>query len=424
MPPEDFVLFRNSPIVDAATSNTTSQVGEPSVSNCGRVVFYTGNWYASVSNDGGGTWRYINPYTTFPAANSGFCCDQVTIYDASRDLVFWLLQYSADANRNTLRLAIARGADAANNRWYYYDFTPDGVNSSWTGQWFDFPDLALSRNFLYVTSNMFQIGGGWTRCVVLRLPLDQLASAAALSYRYFQTTEYGSLRCTQGALDAMYFASHASNSELRVFSWPESADSPTGHDVTISTWNDGTRSAPGPDGRDWCGRADRRITGAWHSGGVIGFMWSAAPSGTSRPFPYVKVARIRASDMTLIDQPDIWHTQFAWIYPAVGVNDRGHLGISVFYGGGALYPSHAVGISDDLTSGGWSFVRSAGGSHGPSSNRWGDYLACRRHSPDGLTWIASGFTQDGGSDAGNILPRYVHFGRRRDEAGMRRWIGQ
>jgi len=420
MPPQDFRLFRNVIIADAATSNTTSQVGEPSVANNGKWIFLSGNWYASLSLDNGVTWSYVDPYTTFPAASGGFCCDQVVLYDPSRDLLFWLLQYVNDANRNTLRLATARGSNLASNSWYWYDFTPDGVNSSWTKQWFDYPDLALSNNYLYITSNMFMINGGWTRSVVLRLSLDQLAAGAGLNYNYYESTTHGSLKCTQGARDIMYFGAHNSLSSVRVFSWPEATTSVSWNDVNISSWSDATRVAPGPDGRDWCGRADGRITGGWVANGVIGFMWSAAQTPPSRPFPYVKVVRIREATKTLIDQPDIWSVTSAWIYPSVCPNDRGHVGLSIFYGGGSLYPSHAVGIWDDYSTG-WTTFTTRTGTHGPNTNKWGDYIACRRHAPDGLTWIATGFTEQGGTVGGNIEPRFIHFGRRRDENAVNRW---
>jgi hypothetical protein len=99
----DFVLFRNAAIPGAATSNSTSQVGEPSVANNGSSILLTGNWYASLSTDHGQNWIYVDPYDLFPSVNGGFCCDQVALYDPSRDILFWLLQYSADSNRNTLR---------------------------------------------------------------------------------------------------------------------------------------------------------------------------------------------------------------------------------------------------------------------------------------------------------------------------------
>lgn len=422
MLPGDFRLFQNVVMADAATSNTTSQVGEPSLANNGKWIFLSGNWYASVSLDHGATWKYVDPYSMFPAANGGFCCDQVVHYDPSRDLLFWLLQYVEDGQRNTLRLAIARGSALESNSWYYYDFTPDGVNNGWTKQWFDYPDLALSNNFLYITSNVFRISGAWTRSVVLRLSLDQLAAGAELSYNYFATTELGSIKCTQGAREAMYFGSHRTGTSVRVFSWPEDSTAPASTDVTIAAWSDATRVAPGPDGRDWCDRIDRRMTAAWVANGVIGFMWTAAQDPPTRPFPYVRVVRIDEKTKALIDEPDIWNSGFAWAYPAVSPNDRGHLGLSAFWGGGSSHPSHAVGIDDDYTPAvGWAFVTTKAGSHGPSANRWGDYLACRRHAPDGLTWIATGFTQQGGTAGEDIEPRFIHFGRRRDEPAVVRW---
>lgn len=415
----DFVLFRNTPIPGAATSNTTSQVGEPSVANNGASVLLTGNWYASLSADSGATWSYVDPYHLFPSVNSGFCCDQVALYDPSRDLVFWLLQYSADANRNTLRLAISKGLSSfQNNQWYWYDFSPDSVNSAWTQQWFDFPDLALSRNFLYVTTNIFQLGGsgGWTRSLILRLSLDQLAGGGPLNYNYFQTSDNFALRCTQGAQDTMYFASHNSTSQLRVFSWPESATGPTQDDVDVTLWAQTGYSAAGPDGRDWLGRTDRRLTGGWVANGVMGFIWTSAQMPPDRPYPFLKVVRINESTKALIDQPDIWNPAFAWAYGAAGVNDRGHVGLSAFFGGGTLNPSHAVGIWDDLSAGaGFDVVATVNGANGPDQNKWGDYLACRRHAPDGMTWVGSGFTEQGGASQSNIEPRFIHFGRRRDQ---------
>src|SRR5207244_2692192 len=58
------------------------------------------------------------------------------------------------------------------------------------------------------------------------------------------------------------------------------------------------------------------------------------------------------------------------------------------------------------------------GTNGPSDEKWGDYLTCRRHSPDGLTWIATGFTLQGGGSRSDVEPRVVHFGRWRDAAAV------
>jgi hypothetical protein len=46
------IVSKNIELSSAADNNAAAHVGEPSVSNNGDVVFYTGNWYAAVSSDG------------------------------------------------------------------------------------------------------------------------------------------------------------------------------------------------------------------------------------------------------------------------------------------------------------------------------------------------------------------------------------
>lgn len=174
MPPGDFVLFRNLGLSDADTSEQTSNVGEPSVANNGREILVSGNWYATRSLDNGATWDYVSPFNYFPPASGGFCCDQVVLYDPSRDLTFWLLQYIEANNANTLRLAVKRGATLGNNVWHWWDFQPNQVNNAWVNLWFDYPDMGLSNDYLYITTNVFTIAGAFNRAVVFRLPLDQL----------------------------------------------------------------------------------------------------------------------------------------------------------------------------------------------------------------------------------------------------------
>ena len=420
MEPKDFITFRNIPLLDAATADQTSTVGEPTVANNGRNIFATGNWYASTSTNNGNSLQYINPYNTLPPAAGGFCCDQVAIYDRSRDIMVWLLQYITRNNTNVLRIAINRGPAYDSGGWYWWDFSPVGTNSDWSGEWFDYPDLALSSNHLWLTSNVFRVGGGWTRAVVFKFPLDALAAGTSLGYQYYSTTEFGSLRLTQGAKETMYFASHKSTSAIRIFSWPDMTNDISWNDVDVAVWNNVNASAA--NGTAWMSRTDRRITGAWVANNVIGLAWTVGSKG-SRPFPHVRVVRVNEQTKALVDEPDLWSNNAAYAYPAVCPNDRGHLGLSIFYGGGDRKPSFLVGISDDYTADGRFALRYAAvGTHAPADNKWGDYLTVRRHSPDGLTWHASGFTLQGGNTRQNIVPRIVHFGRRRDRRAVQRWI--
>lgn len=405
------VWFRNKSLSDADTGGQTSTVGEPSVANNGREILVTGNWYATKSLDNGQTWSHMSPYNTLPPPDGAFCCDQTALYDPSRDLTFWILQYTLQNNTNTLRVAIKRGDTLGNNDWSWRDFRPETVNGAWGGEWFDYNHAAISNNFLYVGTNAFTPAEDFTRSVILRLPLDELASGGALPYSYFATTNNFSLRCVQGARETMYFASHDSNTQLRVFSWPENGLALTVDTVTVAQW-----SGQPPYAKDWLGNCDPRITGAWVANGEIGLMWSVNQR-PNRPNPYVRVVRIDEQTKDLIDEPDIWSGSTAFAYPDACPNDRGHVGITLFRGDDK--PDHLVGIRDDF--GGWDLRVTSRGTHAPAVNRWGDYLTCRRHSPDGLTWIATGYTLRGGNSRDDVVPRIVHFGRERDRRAVQRW---
>ena len=421
MPPSDLVMFRNIGLSDADTGGQTSTVGEPSIANNGQQIFMTGNWYATRSLDNGTTWANVSPFNLLPPVDGGFCCDQTVIYDPSRDLLFWILQYITGTNSNTLRIAMKQGASLGNNTWHWWDLKPGNINASWQNEWFDYNHAALSNNYLYVGSNLFRVSNDtWTRSVIFKLSLDELAAGQQLTYNHFQSTNNFSLRCVHGASDIMHIVSHNTNRQLRVFSWPEDSTSVSVADVDVSFWAAGSYSAPGPDGRNWLARCDSRITGAWVANGQIGIMWSANRLGTSRPRPYVRVVRLNEDTKAVVDEPDIWNRRVAFAYPEASPNDRGHVGITLFMGGGSLHPSHMVGIWDDYSTG-WQIRTAHNGTDGPADGKWGDYLACRRHSPDGLTWVASGYTLQGGGTRNDIEPRLVHFGRERDRPAVERW---
>lgn len=407
--PRATFFLTNRELSDAETNNITSTVGEPSIAVRGAEILMTGNWYASFSTDGGSTFSFMNPATTFPPIpGQSFCCDQVAIYDPVHDLMIWFLQYLEDSNGNTARIAVAQGNDITTQQWRFYDFTPLGIGG-WNNEWFDYPDLAVSDDFLYVTTNTFSTPPySFTRAVILRIPLNEMTAYQPLNFNYFDTNQGFSLRPTQGASGTMYFGSNISTNSVRVFTWPENSATISMDDVPVQVWSNATRVAPGPDGRDWLGRVDQRITGAWASGNDIGFAWTAAQDN-NYPFPHVRVVVMNRNTKTVTIQPHIWSASFAYAYPAAAPNSNGVVGISLSYGGGSqLFPSHIVGVFETSTST-WDLAPTDNGTHGPTQNVWGDYQAVRPHGTQQETWVATGFTLQGGTSGSNIVPRYIHF---------------
>jgi hypothetical protein len=399
-------LISTAGLADTATGGNTSTVGEPSVGASDRHVFVTGNWYASRSTDSGVTWTHVDPFTALPSAAGGFCCDQVVLYVPSRRIWIWILQYIQQGGANVFRIAVTRDANFPTGGWYWWDIAPTTLNAAWTAQWFDYPDAAITNDNLFVTFNMFNAAGAWQRSSVMRFPLDTLANAGTLIFNHWSTTDNGSLRLTQGAGSTMYWGSHNSSNQLRLFSWVDGQNAINFWNVGVGQWN-APSGSNAPNGVNWLARADSRITGAAFGNGRIVFMWTAGTMA-NRPHSYCRVVVISETSKQALSEPDIFSTSRAWAYPACSTNSAGTIGFTAFYGGVDRHPGHVVGArSDPLNS--WVTVYARQGSHSPNTPKWGDYLTCRAHSPRTDTWIAAGYTMQGGETRNDVEPDVVHF---------------
>lgn len=412
---------------DGGLSGCQTIPEEPSVGVNRDVAFYTGNSYAGVSADAGLTWKYINPFDNFPADGVldqplGGICDQIVYYEPSRDLMFWLLQYPADANGNNFqRLAVADSREALlNNTWTVYDFRANDFGFSANQYWLDFPDLAVSSNYLYYTSNVFRIGDeSSASSVIVRIPLDQLKAGGAINKTYY-VADHG-FRCVHGATDTMYWATHIYTTRIRIYHWPENSNTITSDDVDHPAYNLGSpisnpMVATSPDGTNFAGDADNRILAAYRSNGELGFMYVSAQNGGTFPYPYVDVGKYRESDRGYVTTEHIWSSTCAFLYPSVHTNDRGDKGGTIASGGGEVYPRSSAFIVDAFNNHSFSPLENvvfAQGTNGPSSNRWGDYLTCRKNWLQPQSWSGTGYVMTGPHDWQSD-PQYVWFGREQD----------
>lgn len=406
---EEIRLVRNVALASAADNNAASDVGEPSVAINGSVVFYTGNWYAAVSLDGGATFRYVDPFTAFPnPIGMSFCCDQVVHYIKKIDMFVWLLQYSQDqTGANILRLAFARTPDLRSGRWRVFDITPQQLGLP--NVFLDYPDLAVGTNMLYLTFNGF-LGQNWTATVLARIPLAAIRNGN-ITAQHTISRENFNFRVAQHCGKRAFWASHNTTSSLRVFSWEERADAPTFNDVAIARWAAGSYQSQTPSGVNWLGRADPRITGATKAGHDLWFAWGANRGGTNnRPQPYIQIARINSKTLSVIDNINLWDEHAALCYPGLSSNSRREVGVSYMIGGGGRFPSHAVGI---LT-GTRRDCLCVEGTRSPGRDRWGDYLTIRRCYPKTKLFAATGYTMQQGSGDNDATPHFVIFGRSAD----------
>ncbi|MCM3900782.1 MAG: hypothetical protein ND866_03685 [Pyrinomonadaceae bacterium] len=407
-PTDTISLVKNVQLNDVATADTASHVCEPSAAINGNVVFYTGNWFAAVSTNGGTTFKFVDPFTTFPnPPGMSFCCDQVVHYVKSIDTFFWLLQYSRDSTgKNVQRIAFATTARVKTGTWRFFDITPASLGLS-SGIWLDFPDLATGTNMLYMTTNAFTTAGSWRASAVVRIRLSSFTSGTLSATRSVSTT-HPSLRVAQNCETIAFFVAHNSTSSLRVFKWPEASAAPTSSNVTVASWSSSAYSSITPDGRNWLLRADGRHTGATLAGNELWFAWGSAKGGANaRPNPFIQIARINATTMSLIQNINLWDPNSALCYAALGTNANKEVGASYTIGGGTRFPTHVVAI---LT-GTLRQVTTFTGTRGPSDNKWGDYMAVRRNYANQRLFCATGYTLQSGAGSSDATPHLTIFGR-------------
>jgi hypothetical protein len=424
--PSTLTVLLSSPLAPTSGQNP---INEPSVAQSGAYVFYTGNWYAARSTTGGTEWSYINPF----ADMSDFCCDQDVIVDRGRDIFIWYRQGLYDPNTGQNRFALGISSDAGAS-FCTYSIRPLDVNGAWTNRWFDYPHLALSNNFLYISTNVFGPPPAmpFLEKVILRWPLDALQACAGFGYVYFPGFVSGWGQPVQGATTTMYIGDHGGlTNAFRVFWQPENSGSIFWVDRTIPAWTFeiGNASCPGPDGLNWCARADSRIQAGWvrqpkyDAIGEVGFMWNAlgAP-GLPFPVPYVEAVTFRQDTLDVTGRPLIWDSVFTWHYPFASPNARGDLGVTVSGGSATAYVGTLFAIDDDYNARppGWEVYYLRIGDSGATA--WGDYVRNRAYLPTQLGWVSGGHTQQGGSGGGNTEPRYYVISRERDQRSILRYL--
>jgi hypothetical protein len=413
-PPSDLVSFLGIAVA-APGSNGGTPVNEPAVAQAGKNIVYSGNWYLARSSDGGLNWVFTNPF----ADMKDFCCDQDVVYDRGRDLFLWYRQGVGDSsgkNRFTIGASIDGGAT-----WCTYSVAPSNLDQNWTkDQAFDYPELALSNNNLYIHTGLK--GTGVPSTALIRLPLDPLASCGNIPFFWWgQVSYWGGL--VQGATTTMYIGDHqASANSFRIYSQPENITGILWTEVAIPAWQleegEPVGACPAADLQNWCARSDSVVRGGWVANGVVGFLWHAR-AGKGFPFPYIEAATFnQEKNFAYLGRPNIWSKNGAWHYPFVSPNGRGDIAVTAYFSTAASFPSPEFLIFDDYSPHpppaweAYSLSNSTGG-----APAWGDYVRNRAFQPSGVGWVTSAsIVQDKG-----VTPLFFILGRERDVPSITRF---
>jgi hypothetical protein len=172
-----------------------------------------------------------------------------------------------------------------------------------------------------------------------------------------------------------------------------------------------TRVCGSPDGREWCGAMDSRVQSGFQSGTTVGFMWTASQGGGFAK-PYTRISTFdTATDLTHLEDIDIWSSTVGFVHASAAVNSLGQIGGTILWGGSADYQSCSAWIADSPTSASlapFESLISVAGASGPSTNRSGDYTWTNVAYPNTDQFIGACFALSSPSRA---VSTFVNFGR-------------
>ena len=423
--PVIFSKYTENTLASLASANAADISGADS----GAVVMLTGNKYVQYSTDGGLNFTTLNPTTIFPnTLAGGFCCDQIVQYIPSIDRFVWLLQYSRTGGTNAYRIAAASPQQIINSNctaWTYWDLTSATFNLG--TDWMDYPSLAVGNNFIYLSCDAANAGGG---LLVVRIPLSEIQSSSTINMQYTNHADSVDARgsnVSQNTLDEVFWAGNVDNSTIRIWNMKENSGSYSWRDVDVSNWPNNNLASNGPNGNNWLDYnltaagwqfPDDAVIGITRRGNELWLAWTASngkaitDSGVSVgfdfPHPHVQLVKINIDNYSLIEQMQIWNPDHAFAYPSLATNSENEVGITLGWGGGGTFNANsAVGIMGDFVV--W-FRNDSTWTH----TRWGDYVTVRRASPDERLFAGFGYViyQDATAAAGyRFDPYYVLFGR-------------
>ena len=418
-----------------------SSVMEASVDGKANKHFFSGNWFGARSTNKGINWSYLSPYSNM----TDFCCDQIVRHDTARNIFLWLRMGAPDAtgeNRFTLSVDFN---DPFTGGYHIYSTKPENVNGAWQNMWWDYPAMSLTADYLYLSWNMFDNAtpANYVRTVVLKWPLDALATGAGFGYGYINTNAWASIKPVDGADHTMYMASTwpnsvPQNSRVGIWRWRDKDSGWNFWNKTVPAWTftkyNSTCGTP-----NWLLRSDQRaLAGARYNidtsdisnpgRNVVAWWWNVAQGG-GYTHPYVNGAAFYEDTMTLVPgsdgRPLAYSGTNCFAYPDVASNQREDLGMVLNYSFGPSWhrPYTAFGLADDYNASppGWSFLGVVASSAGPSNQKWGDYNTTRAFNHL-TTWIAGAHYISNSTNCSNCsVPLYFSYGRERDQMNYWYW---
>ena len=400
----------------------SSTLAEPSAAQDSVEVFYGGNTYFSRSADRGATWTAL-AIPAGPAEASIACCDLDAVHHPVQDTTFHTVLYTnASQTNGVVRIFVKRSTIAGGTDCTYL-IDPGGTANNVLP---DYPHLAVSNNFLYLTMNRLTNGTTWIGAQIRRFNVSQMANCLSTSFTTFNYTGTDGQRIltpVEGATTTQYFGVNRTSNLFRIIRLRENNNAlelfdrgvPHGSNFVNPDCRGGTGNF------DWIERstafsiAGFRLRGAVIPGSRMWFVWNVGRDA-SHTQGHVHSAVFTEPGLSLLPSNHIFNNTFCLGFPAISSSTTGDFGLSIGFGGrsggGGTAARGAVSVDDPGTAGNFFAILSltANGTHNRSDSRFGDYFTVRKKDDCAHGWAATNYSLlNGNTNSSHVNARYVEF---------------
>ena len=293
---------------------------EPCAAATGNVVFCTYGAAISMSTNAGKYFPQSQNWSSSVLLGPPPCVDMSTIWIPQIKRLVWVMLAEGAPDRLRLCVSSIPALTSSSARsWQVGEITPStlglGTDRMGTPLGFDYPQLAVGKNFLYITvrishpkdadhTDLYSYAAA-----ILRIGLEALGSDAQnVGFQYFTRLDVTSFCSAQDSGETAYWAGWApSGGRLRVYRCDENSSTISWYDVPVPPFSTDTQSylSSTPDGKNWLDHLDNRITGGCFlrqgfdkdTGDVknlddyLAFAWTAGRSGKWLE-PYITIIEL------------------------------------------------------------------------------------------------------------------------------------
>ncbi|MBK6775142.1 MAG: T9SS type A sorting domain-containing protein [Flavobacteriales bacterium] len=377
------------------------------------MAISNGGWIVSTNNDGivyaqtsgnipyGAFWADFFQGQGLPAN----IYDPKVIYDSQADRFFMVVLHGSDASNSILLWCFSQ-TNNPNDGWNIYQITGNPLQNNC---WFDYPNIGVSNNEVYVSGNLFTSGNNqFDQAVVFQIQKSQGYSGGNLNWQYWYglTADIGAFTVVPASWGqsgnygpGILFVSNSSSGDNRYILWDLTNDlgaNPTlnAYTVNVATYSPAA-DAQMPNNGDLLDNGDCRILGTFYLDGKVHCIHHADVGNGWNGLVYsrIDIANLQATQSTF-GNPGVIDISYPQLTSYATSTTDPSVMVAFLRSSTSVFPEARVVNCDasmqwsnsTLVKAGETYVDFISG-----EDRWGDYtgMARKHNAPDPEVWMAA-----------------------------------